>query len=356
MSKVSFDNSQSVFFKAIKEKVDQYFMEHNLNPAGNWRLYTKGIFQVLTAVSLYVILVFFTPVPWLSIILCGLLGINLALIGFNVMHEGGHQSFSRHSWINSISAYSLNILGGNSSFWKVKHNVNHHTYTNIEGMDSDIDVLPFMRLHDEQPRFWFHRFQHIYWVLLYGISYLVWIFYDDFQKYFTGKIAVHMEARKWNAKEHFVFWFTKLAYVGVYVVLPIFMVGFAKALIGFIIITFICGLFISIVFQLAHVVQGTQFPAPNQYSNKIENEWAIHQVTTTANFATRSKTLYWLLGGLNFQIEHHLFPHISHIHYPQVSKFVKEVCKEYDIVYVEYTSMFKAFYSHLVHLRRLGMA
>jgi len=356
MSKVSFDNSQSVFFKAIKEKVDQYFIDHNLNPAGNWRLYAKGIFQVLTAVSLYIILVFFTPAPWLSIILCGLLGINLALIGFNVMHEGGHQSFSKHSWINNISAYSLNILGGNSSYWKVKHNVNHHTYTNIEGLDSDIDVLPFMRLHDEQPRYWFHRFQHIYWVFLYGISYLVWIFYDDFQKYFSGKIAVHMEARKWKPKEHFVFWFTKLAYVGVYVVLPIFMVGWADALIGFIIITFICGLFISIVFQLAHVVQGTQFPAPDQHSNKIESEWAIHQVTTTANFATRSKTLYWLLGGLNFQIEHHLFPRISHIHYPQVSKFVKEVCKEYDVAYVEYSSMFKAFYSHLVHLRRLGMA
>lgn len=356
MSKVTFDNSQTIFFKAIKEKVDHYFSTHNINPAGNRRLYIKGISQIFSAIILYVVLVFFTPVTWVSVILCGLLGINLAIIGFNVMHEGGHQSFSRRNWVNQVSAYSLNLLGGNSSFWKIKHNVNHHTYTNIEGMDSDIDVLPFMRLHDDQPRYWFHRFQHIYWVLLYGISYLVWIFYDDFHKYFTGKIAVHMEARKWKVNEHFVFWFTKVMYIGAYVLLPIFVVGFWKALAGFIIITFVTGLFISIVFQLAHVVQGTQFPVPDQGSRKIRHEWAIHQVTTTANFATNSKVLYWLLGGLNYQIEHHLFPRISHIHYPQVSRFVKEVCKEYDIVYLEYSSMLKAFYSHLVHLRRLGIA
>lgn len=356
MSKVSFDNSQSVFFKAIKEKVDHYFAEHNLNPSGSWRLYAKGMFQVLTALTLYIVLVFFTPAPWLSILLSGLLGLNLAIIGFNVMHEGGHSSFSRRSWINNLSAHSLNILGGISSFWKVKHNINHHTYTNIEGMDSDIDVLPFMRLHDEQPRYWFHRFQHIYWVILYGISYLAWIFYEDFQKYFSGKIAGHMEVRKWSVKEHVVFWITKVGYVSVYLVIPVIMVGWVKALLGFLIITFVCGLFISVVFQLAHVVQGTQFPKPNSLSNKIENEWAVHQVNTTANFATHSKSMYWLLGGLNFQIEHHLFPRISHIHYPQVSKFVKEVCQEYDIVYVEYTSMFKAFWSHLVHLRRLGTA
>ena len=356
MSKVTFDNSQSVFFKTLKEKVDNYFATHNLNPSGNWRLYVKGSFQFLTAATLYVILVFFTPVTWVAILLCALLGINLAVIGFNVMHEGGHSSFSKRNWINQISAYSLNILGGNSSYWKIKHNINHHTYTNIEGLDSDIDVLPFMRLHDEQPRYWFHRFQHIYWVILYGVSYLAWIFYDDFYKYFTGKIAVHMEAKKWTAQEHFVFWFTKLMYVGVYVVLPILIVGWVKALIGFMIITFVTGLFISIVFQLAHVVQGTQFPAPEGDSRKLGHEWAIHQIRTTANFATKSKFLYWLLGGLNFQIEHHLFPRISHIHYPQVSRFVKEVCEEYNITYLEYSSMFRAFYSHLVHLKKLGVA
>jgi len=247
-------------------------------------------------------------------------------------------------------------LGGNSYFWKIKHNVNHHTYTNIEGMDSDIDVRPFMRLHEGQPRYWFHRFQHVYWVLLYGISYVTWIFYDDFAKYFSGRIAINSAPKKLESKEHFIFWITKVTYVGVYIILPIALVGWLQALVGFAIITFVCGLSISIVFQLAHMVEGTQFPVPDENSHRMKQEWAIHQMNTTANFATGNKVISWLLGGLNFQIEHHLFPRISHVHYPKISKFVKETCKEYNVEYIEYSSLLKAFCSHLFHIRRLGLS
>jgi linoleoyl-CoA desaturase len=355
MNKVTFESQQNSFFRAIKEKVDHYFSEQKLDPAGNLRLYIKSSLQILSAVALYVILVFFTPVTWVALILCVLLGLNLATIGFNIMHEGGHQSFSKHAWLNSASAYFLNVLGGNSYFWKIKHNINHHTYTNIEGVDSDIDVRPFMRLHNDQPRYKLHKFQHLYWVVLYGISYVVWVFYEDFLKYFTKKVAEHMEPRNLSTREHFVFWFTKACFVGFYIVLPIVMVGWLKALVGFSVIAFVCGLFISIVFQLAHVVGITEFPLPDQ-SRKIKSEWAVHQVQTTANFATKSKLLFWLLGGLNFQIEHHLFPRVSHIHYPQISRFVRETCAEYNIAYHEYSSMFQALVSHLLYLRKLGTA
>jgi linoleoyl-CoA desaturase len=356
MVKFTFDNSQSIFFKSLKTKVDRYFSERKLDPSGNGKLYVKGGIQVFTAALLYTVLVFFTPAPLIAIPLCLLLGLNLGVIGFNVMHEGGHQSFSKYSWINKASAYSLNLLGGITYFWKIKHNVNHHTFTNIEGMDSDIDAKPFMRMHEEQPRHWYHRFQHIYWVVLYGISYLAWIFYEDFEKYFTGRHSANSVPKKLALKEHFIFWFTKTMYVFLYIVLPVIMVGWLPALIGFLIITFVTGLSISIVFQLAHVVERTQFPSPDQQEGVAKQEWAIHQLSTTANFGTSSKWLYWLLGGLNFQIEHHLFPRISHIHYPQVSRFVKEACRESNIAYIEYTSMFKAIASHLTHLKRLGRA
>ena len=356
MVKFTFDNSQSIFFKSLKTKVDRYFSERKLDPSGNEKLYVKGGIQIFTAALLYTILVFFTPAPLIAIPLCLLLGLNLGVIGFNVMHEGGHQSFSKYPWINKASAYSLNLLGGITYFWKIKHNVNHHTFTNIEGMDSDIDAKPFMRMHEEQPRHWYHRFQHLYWVVLYGVSYLAWIFYEDFEKYFTGKHSATSAPKKLALKEHLIFWFTKTMYVFVYIVLPVIMVGWLPALIGFLIITFVTGLSISIVFQLAHVVERTQFPSPNQQEGVAKQEWAIHQLNTTANFGTSSKWLYWLLGGLNFQIEHHLFPRISHIHYPQVSRFVKEACRESNIAYIEYTSMLKAIGSHLTHLKRLGRA
>ncbi len=357
VQKVTFDTKQNFFFISIKEKVDRYFSERQIDPTGNSKLYVKSVIQVLSAPIIYTILVFFTPSsPWIALLLCSLLGVNLAIIGFNVMHEGGHQSFSKYKWLNRVSAYFLNVLGGNADFWKVKHNINHHTYTNIEGVDSDIDVRPFMRLHEGQPRHKLHRFQHFYWVFLYGISYVVWVYWDDSQKYFTGKIGKHMTAKKWDAKEHFIFWSTKIAYTFFYLILPILIVGWLKALIGFFVITFVTGLSISIVFQLAHVIQETNFPLPDKQTNKIQQEWAIHQVSTTANFATHSKALFWLLGGLNFQIEHHLFPRISHVHYPAISRFVKEACEEYNIAYHEHSSMLKAFISHLFFLKRLGAA
>jgi linoleoyl-CoA desaturase len=357
MIKVTFDNSQSSFFKTLKEKVDKYFHEHQIDPTGNGKLYMKSVIQILSAFSLYVLLVFFTPSLVWSVVLCAILGMNMAVIGFNVMHEGGHQSFSKYTWLNKASAYFLNVLGGNAYYWKIKHNVNHHTFTNIDGMDSDIDVRPWMRLHEDQPRHWFHRFQHIYFVVLYGLSYFAWVFIDDFKKYVTGKVTPDSEPKRLVFKEHLIFWCTKTLYVGFYIVVPIFMVGFAKALIGYAIISFVCGLFISVVFQLAHVVEVTEFTQPElEITNKIPQAWAIHQIKTTANFATHNKVLSWFLGGLNFQIEHHLFPNISHVHYPQVSKLVREVCKEYNLDYLEYSSMLKAFSSHLLHLRRLSIS
>ncbi len=355
MQKITFNNKNSVFFPRLKEKVDQYFKSKNTASTGNTSLYLKSIFQVTTAIGLYITLVFLHPDAFLSIILCALLGANLAFIGFNIMHEGGHQSFSQIKWLNQASAYSLNVLGGNALFWKTKHNINHHTYTNIEGMDDDIKVEPFMRIHKTQRKYWIHRFQHIYWIVLYGITYFAWVFVNDFIKYFSGKIASGSENQKWELKEHFIFWTTKVAYITLYIGVPIYFAGLANTLIGFGIMTFVCGLTIGIVFQMAHVVEDTAFPKPDNLTSKINKEWAIHQIETTANFGTDNKLLSWLLGGLNFQVEHHLFPRISHVHYPAINKLVKETCKEFNVSYLEFSSLSTAFLSHLRHIRKMGI-
>ncbi len=354
MSKISFNNTSSPFFKSLKAKVNTYFAENNLPRTGGAKLFYKSLFIALSAIAIYIVLVFFTPPVPVAIILCCLFGNNLAIIGFNIMHEGGHGSFSKHKWLNDVSAYSLNVLGGSIHFWKQKHNIDHHTYTNIEGMDHDIDVK-FMRMHEEQPKYWYHRFQHVYWVLLYGISYMAWILYQDFEKYFSGKMGKAGQKKKMARKEHLIFWLTKTTYLFVYLILPIIMVGWLQTLIGFTIVSVVCGFSISTVFQLAHVVEGTQFPAPELTTNKIEKEWAVHQVSTTANFATKSKITSWFLGGLNFQVEHHLFPGISHVHYPQINKLVKETCKEFNIAYLEHRTVINAFFSHIVHIKRMGV-
>lgn len=352
MSKTSFESSSTPFFKSLKAKVNHYFSQTGKSRNGGPALFFKGLGLILSAIAVYFILVFFSPHWIIAVLLCAVFGANLAAIGFNVMHEGGHGSFSRHKWINSVSAYSLNIMGGTIHFWKQKHNIDHHTYTNIDGMDHDIDIK-FMRMHEEQQRKSHHRFQQYYWILLYGVSYIAWVLYQDFEKYFSGKMGRDGKKIKIDFREHLIFWVTKLGYISLYLLLPVLMLGFVKALIGFIIAAVVCGFTLSIVFQLAHVVEGTSFP--ENINGKIQNEWAVHQISSTANFATRSKLAYFFLGGLNFQVEHHLFPGISHVHYPKINEFVKETCKEFDICYLEHRTMLKAFVSHLSHLKKLGI-
>jgi linoleoyl-CoA desaturase len=155
-------------------------------------------------------------------------------------------------------------------------------------------------------------------------------------------------------KEHLFFWFYKLSHAFIFVVLPIYMVGFTPWLIGFLSMGLVTGFVLSIVFQLAHTVEHTHFPLPNDATGKMEDEWAIHQIKTTANFATRNRVVSWLVGGLNFQIEHHLFPKISHVHYPAISKIIKKACADYGISYIEYPKMIMAVQSHVNYLRQLG--
>jgi linoleoyl-CoA desaturase len=223
-------------------------------------------------------------------------------------------------------------------------------------MDSDIDVAPFMRLHEGQRRYKMHKFQHLYCIFLYGFTYFLWVFYQDFQKYFSGKIAEGQKVQPLVFREQVIFWATKIFYVGAYILLPVFMVGLLKALIGFAIVCFTCGLFITIVFQMAHIVEGTTFTTPTADTSKIEEAWAVHQVHTTSNFGTRSRFTSWLMGGLNFQVEHHLFPRVSHVHYPKINQIVKETCAEYNVQYNEYSSFFTALRSHFVLIRELGRA
>ena len=355
MSKITFNNKYSPFFDALKGKVDNYFKSNNIKPVGNSKLYSKAAILISSAVLLYVVLVFFTPPVWLSLICCTLMGFNLAAIGFNVMHDGAHGSFSNKKWLNEMMALSLNAMGGSSYIWKIKHNVIHHTYTNIDGIDDDIDIRPWMRVNTDQPKWWIHRFQHIYGVILYGLSYFMWVFFLDFKKYFSGKIADN-KMRKMDLKENFIFWSSKLIYMFLFLALPIYTVGLLYTVVGYSIIVVVTGVVISVVFQLAHVVEDLQFPKADEATNKIESEWAVHQIATTANFATQNKFISWFVGGLNFQVEHHLFPKISHVHYPQINKFVRETCEQFNLDYLEFPTMRSAFRSHLLHLKHVGIA
>ncbi len=346
--------SGSNFHQELKRRVNNYFLENKKLSTGDFSLYFKSILLSTLYVAVYFHLVFFTPPTWWAIAECVLMGGLTAAIGFNVMHDGSHGSFSNSKLANKLATFSINILGASGIMWNNKHNIIHHTYTNIDGVDDDIEIKPLLRMCPTQKKRWIHRFQHIYVWFLYTLLLIVWLFITDYTKYFKKKVGT-VPIKKMSAFDHFAFWAAKIGYAFMMIALPIYLLGFTTWLTGFLVMTMFSGFILSIVFQLAHTVEETSFPVP-QDNGKIENEWAIHQIETTANFATRNKVICWLVGGLNFQIEHHLFPKISHIHYPAISKIIKETCHEFNVRYIEYRRMRHAISSHASYLKRMGRA
>ncbi len=341
------------FHTVLKERVSAYFEQNKISQTGGWRIFSKAMVLVTALIFLYIHLVFFTPAWYWAVPECMLVGFVISFIGFNVMHDGAHGSFSNRQWVNKVAAFSLNLLGGSSFMWNMKHNVIHHAFTNVHEVDDDLDAGLLLRLSEHQKRYKVHSFQHMYVWVLYAQLYLFWIFYSDYKKYFTGKIG-DIPLKKMKLQDHLIFWKSKIVFLVIYIVLPIIFTGWLSWLIGFITITWVAGVVLSIVFQLAHTVENTHFPLPDDATGKMGDEWAIHQLKTTANFATGNRVISWMVGGLNFQVEHHLFPRVSHIHYPAISKIVKQACEEYGVVYNEYAKMRIAIMSHLRFLRSLG--
>ena len=353
MALPKFSSLPQSFHAEIKRRISEYFEEVGRSTTGNRSLFIKAVILMLGFSFIYIHLVFFTPATFWAILECVLLGCFVSAIGFNVMHDGAHGSFSKYKWINHLAAFSLNILGGNSFMWNVKHNVIHHAYTNVDGIDDDIDIQPWMRMSATQKKYKLHKYQHLYFWFLYSLLYIFWIFLLDYVKYFKSKVGT-MQLKKMSISDHFVFWGFKLVHAFLFIGLPIYMVGFTDWLIGFVVFTCVAGLVLSLVFQLAHTVEHTAFPVANIETNRLDDEWAIHQIKTTANFATKNKIVSWLVGGLNFQIEHHLFPKISHVHYPAISKIIRQACQEYGIVYIEYPRVHLAIASHVAFLKQMG--
>jgi linoleoyl-CoA desaturase len=354
MSKLTFNNKNSIFYSTLKSSVDQYFTANKLSRTGNWKLHIKTAVLIPAAVLIYIFLLTFHLPLAAGIILSSVMGFVLASIGFNVMHDACHGSYSSKDWVNRLLGLSLNALGGNAFIWKFKHNIIHHTYTNVDGIDDDIAKSPLMRQCTTQKWVPAHRFQHLYVPLVYGISSFAWVFLMDFTKYFKSRVF-NTQLQKMDKKEHMLFWTSKIFYLVFYVLIPILCVGWKAWAIGFGCMHLVMGLTLALVFQLAHVVEHAEFHHVAENDNKkIEEEWAIFQVKTTANFAPNNKIISWFVGGLNFQVEHHLFPRVSHVHYPAIRKIVKQTCEQFNISYNEFPTMTSAIVSHFRMMKQLG--
>lgn len=353
MAKVTYNNKNAVFYQALKADVDKYFKTNNIRKTGDWRLYIKTLTLIPIAVFVYIFLLTQQYSTLGGISLSLLLGMSLAGIGFNIMHDACHGSYSSKKWVNELLGLTLNALGGNAFIWKQKHNIIHHTYTNVDGIDDDIAKSPVIRQCQTQVWKPAHKIQHIYLWVVYALSSFLWVFVIDMVKYGTKRIYT-TTMNKMDVREHAIFWISKVLYIIFYVAIPVYFVGWAAWGVGFLFMHIALGLSLSVVFQLAHVVEETEFEYSGADDKEIENEWAIHQIKTTANFAPGNKLISWYVGGLNFQVEHHLFPRISHVHYPEISKIVAQKCKEFNITYHCMPTMGAAIKSHYRFMKMLG--
>lgn len=354
---IRFSSARADFFSTLNQRVNEYFKSNNISRYAN----NEMKFKTFAMFAIY-----FTPYflmmagvvtnLWAMLALCVVMGFGIAGIGLSVMHDANHGGYSRKSWVNNLLGFSLNLVGGNAFNWKVQHNVLHHTYTNIHDVDEDISPRGILRMTPYGDWKFIHRFQHIYAWFFYGLLTLVWVVVKDFVRIIRYQKDGMVKKQKANIiTEWAILIATKVLYVLYIGVLPAVILSIAwwQILIGFLVMHYIAGFILAIIFQPAHVIDGTEYPMPDEHG-KMENNWAIHQLLTTTNFANNNRVLNWYVGGLNFQVEHHLFPNICHVHYRKISSIVRDTAHEFGLPYKSEPTFIGALVSHAKLLKQLG--
>ncbi|WP_460925361.1 fatty acid desaturase family protein [Pontibacter brevis] len=347
---------KSLFFATLRKRVDNYFAENSIAKTANTTMVVKSVVLLLCYIVPFIALLSLQPAFPLSLLFWFVMGLGVAGIGMSVMHDANHGAFSSSKRVNELMGHTLNLVGGSAFNWKLQHNILHHTYTNVVEMDEDIQDRLVLRFSPHTKVKFFHQLQWVYAFVFYGLLTLYWVVAKDFVQYgLFIKNGVNAntvsENRKWLLKLITM----KVLYFFVMLAVPVLFFGipFLQVLLGFLLMHFVAGIILTVVFQLAHTVEGTSHPRPDENGN-IENDWAIHQMNTTVNFSRHNKLLSWYVGGLNFQVEHHLFPRICHVHYPAIAEIVKETATEFNIPYLENETFGQAVRSHIATLHRFG--
>lgn len=354
---LKFANTQRDFANTLNLRVNQYFKNNKISKYGNMEMYTKTLFMFtlyFTPYTLMLTQVVTNPIGMLALVF--VMGLGLAGIGLSVMHDANHGAYSSKNWVNKLFGYSLNLVGANSFNWRVQHNVLHHTYTNVHDHDEDISPRGVLRLCPSTPAKGIHKFQHIYAWFLYSLMTIVWLFFKDFVRIIRYNDADLIKSQKTNiVKEWIILLGTKAFYISYIFVLPLQVTSLVwwQVALGIVMMHLVAGFILAIIFQPAHVAEGTEFPVADD-KNVLANNWAVHQLLTTANFGNKNKLLSWYAGGLNFQVEHHLFPNVCHVHYSKISAIVKKTASEFGVPYKSFKTFRQALVAHGRLLYQLG--
>ncbi|MGA2107623.1 MAG: acyl-CoA desaturase [Syntrophorhabdales bacterium] len=337
----------------LHRRVDEYFRRTGRPRRGGWRMYLKSAIILSCFFLSYLALVFWAHHIWQGLPLAVLLAFSTTGIGFSIQHDGGHRAFSERRWVNRLAAMTMDLIGVSSYVWHRKHALIHHNYVNITGWDADINIGSAGRLSPYRKWLWFHRWQHLYLWVLYGFLVIKMELVGDFIHLVSGRIHGHRVARP-KGWDLVTFVGGKLVFCALAFAIPIIYHSPWIALFYYAVVVLAMGTPLSAVFQLPHAVKQADFPLPNKDTGRMENPWAVHQTQVTLDFDRHSPVKTWFLGGLNFHIEHHLFPSICHVNYPGMSKVVEETCREFGLRYGEHRTFWTGLTEHYRWLREMG--
>jgi linoleoyl-CoA desaturase len=341
------------FQKTLNQRVNDYLRDNNIPGRDVPAMYLKTVVALAWWLGTYLLLLLGHFPPLVNVVLCLVWAMAIASIGFNVMHDANHGGYSDNPRVNKLVSLSAEMLGMSGFRWRTKHNVWHHTYTNIAGFDDDVETFGLMRLTPREPWKPLYKAQVWYFPVVYSLIGFDFIL-RDFMMVFIGKSDDNHVYPKMSMADKVTFWAGKLFFFVIMFALPLLVFPWWQVLIGFLIVMLSIGLIMGVVFQLAHINGDVVFPEPVGSPKHIENEWAVHQVETTADFAPHNWLLNFYIGGLNYQIEHHLLPHICHLNYPRLAPIVRATSEEFGIRYTCYDTWREAFACHLHELRFLG--
>jgi linoleoyl-CoA desaturase len=334
------------FHQALRSRVREHLDVTGREVRGAAAMYVKTALLFAWLAASYWLLVFGQPGLAGGAALAVSLGLAIAGIGFNVMHDGSHGSYSTSPTVNRWMARSIDLLGGSSFVWQRKHNLLHHTWPNVEGVDDDVDTGGLARLSPEQPRRFHHRFQHVYMWPLYCFLAVKWQLWDDFATLATGRMSGRPFPRP-RGSELAVFVLGKLVFFTLAFVVPLTQHPAWTVVLGYLLASSTAGLTLSVVFQLAHCV-------PEAETGRELSSWATRQVQSSVDFARGNRLLGWYVGGLNMQIEHHLFPQVCHLHYRAIAPVVEATCREWGVRYPSHPTFRAAVAAHFRQLQALG--
>lgn len=344
---------QHGFRKTLNDRVDAYLRDNHIPARGLPAMYVKTAVVLAWWLGTYLLILLGNFPPLVDLALCIVWAFAIASVGFNVMHDANHRGYSDNPKVNKLVSLSAEMLGISGFRWRTKHNVWHHTYTNIAGFDDDVEAYGLMRLTPRAPWRPLHRLQAWYFPLIYSFIAFDFVM-RDFMMVFLGRSDPNHVYPKLNVEDKLTFWLGKLLFAVIMFGLPMLFHPWWHVLIGFFVVFLTLGLILAVVFQLAHISGDAAFPVPAGNPPRIDDEWAMHQVRTTVDFAAGNKVLSWYVGGLNYQIEHHLLPHICHLNYARLAPIVAATCEEYGLRYTHYRTWREAFSHHWRELRSLA--